>query len=99
MLGDVVDNRAWNEAADRGVGTPVIVEVNELAKRMQALAVGPVGPGICPLVEQRPDEPLRLAVGLRPEGPGALVADVEAGEGIAIGVAAIARAVVGEDPL
>ena len=32
-------------------------------------------------------------------GPGALVADVEAGQGVAVGVAAIARPVVGEHPL
>lgn len=34
-----------------------------------------------------------LAVGLRAERPGPLVADLEAGQDVAVGVAAIARAV------
>jgi hypothetical protein len=99
VLGDVVDCRARHEASDRGVRTSVIVEVDEVAERLQSIAVGAIRPGVGPLVEQGLDEPLGLAVGLGPERPGPLVADLEPPEDVAIGVAAIARAVVGQHPL
>ena len=99
MLGDVVDSRVGHEASDRGVGTPSIVELDVAAKGMESLAVRAVGSGVGPLIEQGPDEALGLAVGLGPERPGSLVTDITGAERIAIGVAAIARPVVGQDPL
>jgi hypothetical protein len=81
------------------VRTSVIVEVDIAAQRPEAVAVGAIGPGVGPLVEQGADEAFSLAIGLRPEGPGPLVADRQPGQGVAIGVAAIAGAVVGEHAL
>ncbi len=51
-----------------------------------------------PLAQHRADEALRLAVGLGPVGPGALVRDRLAQRG-GEGVGAVARAVVGHQPL
>ena len=75
---EVVDERrGWHESLERGVGTSMVVEVEPGWQVRQPLGVGAVGPGVGPLVEQGLDEALGLAVGLRPVGPGALVADVE----------------------
>ena len=58
MLGDVVDSRLGHEASDRGVRTSVIVEVDEPAEGVKAVAVVAVRPGVGPLVEEGLDEAL-----------------------------------------
>ena len=55
--------------------------------------------GIRPLLEQRPDEPLSLAVGLGPIRPGEPMTDAELVAGRREVVTSIAAAVVGQDPL
>src|SRR5918992_2863783 len=55
----------WDEATERGKGTAAIVGVDPTGEARQALVVGAVEPGICPLALKRPDEALRLAVRLR----------------------------------
>jgi hypothetical protein len=66
--------------AERAVGSVVIVEVHEPGVGVVALAVGAPGADVGPLLEQDAVEPLDLAVGLRPVGAGARVADTGLGE-------------------
>jgi hypothetical protein len=61
--------------------------------------LGAVGAGVGPLGQQGPVEPLDLAVGGWPVGPGPLVGHPLGGQQLPPGVAAVAGAVVGQDPL
>jgi hypothetical protein len=63
------------------MGPVMVVVVDPRTESRQPLVVGLVRSSVGPLVEHRPIEALGLAVGLRPERLGPLVADVEIGQG------------------
>src|SRR5215210_4804241 len=65
---DVVDNGRGVGATERGVRAPAIVEVDERRQGSKPGGVGGVRPGVGPFTDEGPDEPLGLAVGLRPVG-------------------------------
>jgi hypothetical protein len=81
------------------VGAASIVEVEEVGQAAEAVLVRPVRPGVGPFVDERPDEPFGLAVGLGSPDPGPAVTDAELGEPGLVQPRAVARAVVGQDPL
>jgi len=61
-------------------GPPVIVEVDEARQRPEPIAIGPIRPGIGPLVEPRLDAPLGELGDREPDSPrGALAALVRDG--------------------
>lgn len=60
----------------------VIVGVHPAGGRGAAFGLGSVRAGVGPFLEQGAVEPLDLAVGLRPVGPGPFVGDVVAGESV-----------------
>ena len=94
---DVVDNGRGVGATERGVRAPAIVEVDERRQGSKPGGVGGVRPSGGPFTDEGPDEPLGLAVGLRPVGsrPG-LPAP---GEGGPVLRGAIRPGVVGHHPL
>jgi hypothetical protein len=77
----------------------MVVVPEPAVKCVGAFCAGAVDGAVGPAVEEGADEAFGFAVGLRPVGAGAAVADAEclAGEGVDGG--AVAGAVVGEDPL
>jgi hypothetical protein len=75
----------------------VVVGLEPARKGVQAGLVAGVGPRVGPLQGEGGVEPLRLAVGLRPVGAGALVGDSDASQHLAEQPRAVAVAVVGED--
>jgi PAS domain-containing protein len=79
-------------AAERGVGTVMVVQVQPGVQGGGAFLVGPVGPLVGPLVEHRAVDALHLAVGLRPVGPGEALLSAELRDGLAevTGVAVVA---------
>ena len=85
--------------ADATVWTPVIVIRKEARQRFEPLAVGRVRPLVGPLGLQDLVERLRLAIGLRPEGPRALQPQVSCRRRRGEDAAHVAGAVVGQDAL
>jgi hypothetical protein len=68
--GHVVDKDLHrSEASQRSVGSMVVVLLEPRPERQEPLVVRCVGSRVGPLVEHRPVEALRLAVGLGPERP------------------------------
>jgi hypothetical protein len=82
------------------VGTSVIVEGQPGLEGLAAFGVGRIGPPVGPLLLEGAVEPLHLAIGLRPIGPGALEADAQVGGGLQehLGVG-VGLGVVGQHPL
>ena len=76
-----------------------IVEVEEPGKQRSPLVGVVERPSVGPLVEEGPDHPFGLAVGLRSIGPRKPMTDAELVAGRREGEAAVAAAVVGQDPL
>ncbi len=99
MFGDVVDSRARNLIRECGVRTSLIVEVDEAAERAEPVAIRAIRSGIGPFVDEGLDEALGLAVGLGSIRSRPLVVDAVTGQDVAIGMAAIAGAVVGQHAL
>lgn len=66
----------WGEASDSGVGSMLIVVVEERLVGGFPLGFTGVGPGVGPFDHQGPVEPLGFPVRLRPARSGALVLDV-----------------------
>jgi len=77
---------------------PVVV-LDPWSERCGALVVVLVAGGVGPLGLESLDEPLGLAVGAGPVGPGPQVADLQIGDRLSMGHGAVAGAVVGHDPL
>src|SRR4029450_3825231 len=81
------------------VGPVVVRPVQPGIKGGPAGLFAPIEPPVGPALDQGAVEPLDLAVGLGPVGPGVLGGDAELLADLAPAVAAIAAAIVGQDPL
>jgi hypothetical protein len=81
------------------MGPVVVVVVQPGQEGVKALLVRAVGAGVGPFAVKGQVQPLHLAVGLGPIGPGALVRHPGASQHLAEAPRAVAVAVVGEDPL
>ena len=81
------------------MGTVLIVVHKEQGQRVESLAVGVIRSLVGPLGLEDLDERLRLAIGLRPEGPRALQPHTPCRRGACEGAAHGAGAVVGQDTL
>ena len=68
--GSWTHGRTRRPASQRGVGSALIVRFDPRLERAEPRLVGPVEPGVSPLVVEGPLEPLDLAVRLRPERAG-----------------------------
>src|SRR3954454_3007805 len=77
---------------------PVVAE-QESGQRVAALVGGIVCAGIGPFAQGRLDEALDLAVGFWGVGPGALVSDAQATQGLGVAPGFEGGPVVGHDPL
>jgi hypothetical protein len=77
----------------------VVIPVQPRSKSGSAGVFAGVQPPVGPAVRQGAVQPLDLAVGLGPVGAGALGGDAQLLAGLAPSVAAVAAAVVGQDPL
>src|SRR5699024_8626532 len=89
----------WCVASGGGGGAVVIVEVQPPGQGCVALRGGRVELGIGPAVAHRAVEAFELAVGLGPVGSGSLVLDAQVSACISPSPGAVARAIVGENPL
>src|SRR6266496_779417 len=78
---------------------PPIVEVKISTQLGHPLGGVDERPGIGPFGEERPHQPLGLAVGLRAIGTGAPMADAQLGAALPERVAAVGVPVVGQHPL
>ena len=98
---DVVDEDLHGRpASEGGVRSTVVVLLEPGTQGEEALLVGAIHARVRPLVEQRPVEAFRLAVGLRPEGPCRQMPSAELVEGSREGARPrVVLGVVGHDPL
>ena len=92
-VGYTVDRRV---AAEGGVAVVMIVEMQPAGKRGAAGRLAAVDADVGPLLEEGAVEAFDLAVGLRPVGAGAAMADAGGQPGASEVGAAVARTVVGE---
>src|SRR5699024_10604986 len=99
MFREVGQSGDWWLASEGGVGSVVIVEVQPPGQGCVALRGGRVELGIGPAVAHRAVEALELAVGLGPVGTSSLVLDTQVSTCISPSPGAVARAIVGENPL
>ena len=96
----VDEDRHRGQAVERGVWSLVIVEPQPAGEGSMAFGVGVIEPGVGPLLQQGAVEPLDLAVGLGPIGPGPLEPDpqpsgrLSKGQRLGVGLG-----VVGQHPL
>jgi hypothetical protein len=96
---EVVDQRGHGrDAAERRVGALDVVVGDPGWQGVETLLVGPVEPAVGPLGQERLDEPLRFAVGLRPIRTGPRVARGDRFDSPLEGGARVCLAVVGQDP-
>src|SRR5699024_7613471 len=99
MFREVGQSGDWWLASDGGVGSVGIVEVQPPGQGCVALRGGRVELGIGSAVAQSAVEALELAVGLGPVGTSSLGPDAQVSTCISPRVGAVARAIVGENPL
>jgi hypothetical protein len=81
------------------VGPMVVVVVEPGREGVKALLIEAIETGIGPFSLQGEIQPLDLAIGLGPIGPGALVVHSGPGHHLAEQPRAVAVAVIGQDPL
>ena len=98
--GEVVpDGGGWCVPVERAVGSVVIVVVEESSVGVLALLFAGPGADVGPFLEEGAVEAFDFAVGLGPVGAGFLDLRAGAFAGFVPGAAAVAAAVVGDDPL
>ena len=91
----VAKGRHGSDAAKGRVSSLGVVLDDPRGKGLEPLVVGAVEPAIRPFGEKRLDDPLGLAVGLRPIGPRPLVAGCDRLDRAGVGRARVGRARVG----